>query len=199
MNIQLYNKITINFLKKVFIKKNYKLEIGSEFVNMFGVRANTGFTNTFDDIIGLIIDDGFNPILEKWEGTTDPGKNGLLNPLNEKGVAIVAPGYYKNVWKSGLHKGKYPALVQIGPISVYRDNNKDSVFDFKPSLIESGYFGINCHHAGVHSLQIDDWSMGCQVLAILEDDNKKMKYVDQHVKIYPNSFNYILLEEKDFI
>lgn len=199
MNGQLSNKITVDSLQAVYAKNNYPLKIGVNYLNIFGVRANTGFTNTFDDIIGVIYKDGNDGwILEKWEATTDPGSNGLLNPTNPKGVAIVVPGNYPAVWQIGLHKGKYEALVQTGTIKVYRDNNKDESYDLDPKTIGDAT-GINCHHAGQYSTQVNDWSLGCQVLARLIDDQRKMALADIHKNIYGNSFDYSLFVEQDFI
>jgi len=201
MNGFLSDKITIDSIQAVYKKKAYELGIGVNYLNIFGVRANTGFTNTFDDILGVFYKDGNDAwILEKWEGTTDPGTNGLLNPVNAKGVAIVVPGYYKGLWKIGLHKGKYEALVQKGTIKLYRDNDKDTQYDLDPATIESvNGAGINFHHAGQYSKEVNDWSLGCQVLARIIDDQRKMALAHIHENIYGNSFDYSLFKEEDFV
>lgn len=71
--------------------------------------------------------------------------------MNPKGTAILAPGQYQSSHKIGLHRGKYKALVQHRPVTVYRDNNKDSKYDLEPTKKDTGIFGINIHKAGQDS------------------------------------------------
>ena len=42
---------------------------------------------------------------------TEPGIYYLQNPMNPKGTASVAPGWYPDLWVRGEHKGR-PALQQ---------------------------------------------------------------------------------------
>ena len=105
-----------------------------------------------------------------FAATTDPGITSMTKPVSYKGCAILVPGQYRSAWKLGYHKGKYEAIVQYKPVKVYRDNNKDAVYDFNPKTVEEGTFGINIHKAGKHSTQVDNWSAGCQVLANKEDN-----------------------------
>jgi len=97
--------------------------------------------------------------------TTEPGMTELNKPSNSKGVAILKEGFYPYMWKLGLHKGLYQALVQNYACSVYRDSNKDSVFNLKKETVEDGVFGINLHRAAQYStvLKVGPYSAGCQV------------------------------------
>lgn len=102
---------------------------------------------------------------QKWTSfefpiTTLPGEHYLRKLLNPRGTAILAPGQYVNAYALGLHKGK-PALVQVAPVTVYRDGNRDQNFDLVNP--ESGMFGINIHRAGKFSNFVNSWSAGCQV------------------------------------
>jgi len=114
--------------------------------------------------------------------------------MNTKGTAILVPGQYSQAYKLGLHRGKYEALVQAKPVKVYRDNDKDSVYDMLPSSIDTGFFGINIHKAGHDSTWVDDWSAGCQVFKRAADFEAFMSLVRKAAKIYGNLFTYTLFD-----
>ncbi len=131
--------------------------------------------------------------LKQAPGTTDPGLFYLQNQCNSNGTAIVKPGFYKGLWKIGIHK-TYEALVRVSQVTVIRDYNKDGKLDYNSDLEETGMFGINCHHAGEDSIQIDKWSAGCQAFKRLADFNEFMK----NCKSSANKLlDYALLLESD--
>jgi hypothetical protein len=201
MNALLSAKISVNSLDQVFRRKGYELAIGVHFLNVFGVRAATGLTNIFDDIVGVIYrnaDDKW--ALEKFTATTDPGKFYLQNPMNVKGTGILVPGQYKNSHKLGLHQGKYKALVQKSPVKLFRDGNKDLTYDMDPENTDQGLFGMNIHRANEkqESTFVDKWSAACQVLASPKEFDRLIELSEMHAGVYGDSFNYTLLEEKDF-
>ena len=123
-------------------------------------------------------------------------KEKLLNP---KGTAILVPGQYRGCWQIGLHNGKYEALVQKKPVSVYRDGNKDLIYDLDPKKIDKGVFGINIHRSNPYgeSATVDNWSAGCQVFASSKDFKEFMELCGKQKAMYGNSFTYTLLDEKD--
>jgi hypothetical protein len=166
-------------------------------MNIIGIRANIGATNTFNDYITVsYVDEGGVGQCKIYMATTDPGKYYLNHPMNIKGTAILKPGQYRNMWKVGLHHG-YRALVQHGICTVYRDINQDDQMDMY--VEESGNYGINLHHAGNHSETVDKWSAGCQVIAVMEGFNELMDLVDKQIAAgLGDIFTYTLLEEKDF-
>jgi hypothetical protein len=169
---------------------------GAYRMNVFGVRAIGGATNTFNDLIGLIYKDHGNSWnMMCYQATTDPGKYWLENPMNVQGTAILQPGQILGAFKTGLHHDEYRALVQNVPFKVWRDNNKDSEYDHFTEDV--GMFGINLHHAGQNSIQVDKWSAGCQVIAALNDFNEFMKLIDEHLANGWNDlFHYTLFEEE---
>ena len=69
--------------------------------------------------------------IDYYSVTADPSRETLLTLPNKLGAAIIVPGQYKQCWKLGFHNGKsdHPALVQIRPINVIRDFNKDTKLD----------------------------------------------------------------------
>jgi hypothetical protein len=123
--------------------------------------------------------------------------------MNKDGVAILVPGQYRGSHTIGLHQGKYEALRQKSPLKVYRDNNKDGIYNFSEESIKEGIYGINIHRAtsteGGKSTQIDKWSAGCQVIAANADFKLFMELVNKAAKLYGNSFTYTLVESNDIV
>ena len=171
-------------------------------VNIVGVRNNAPsvakkVTNVFDDFITISYKD------EKgewqfycWNATTDPGKKGVQQFSNKKGVARLVPNQYRGVWKIDKHQGKYDALCQRnGNVTVYRDANKDLVFE--ENVTDTGLFGINIHKAGTDSTWVENWSEGCQVFKRVKDFDSFMSICKKAAKIHGNKFSYSLLESTD--
>jgi len=167
-------------------------------VNIVGVRnssTNEAVTNLFDDIITISFKiDGEWQYFE-WACTTDPGKKGVMEYHNVNGVARLVEGQYRGSHSLGLHQGKYEALKQAKPVKVYRDANKDMVYD--ENKISEGIFGINIHKAGQDSTWVENWSEGCQVFKRVKDFDEFMKIVKKAAKIHGNSFTYTLIESSD--
>lgn len=187
----------------MYKKKGYTLNELIMGMNIFGVRNSDPISNTFDDAVGLLWKDtSGNWQLRQYAATTDPGLYYRENPANLDGTAIIIPGYYKDVYKIGLHTG-YPAMEQIAPISYVRDNNKDGVLNWLykiPGFKTFKQIGkTNIHHAGANSKQVDKWSAGCQVLAIEVEFNEFLNFIKQsNLYGYPNLFSYTLFEIEDF-
>ena len=186
--------------QKIFASKGYAFFTKGEYnLNIIGVRhKGAKVTNHFDDCLVVI----YNTANEKnvkriFTCTTLPGKKAMEHPMQIKGTAILVEGQYRGTWKIGYHKGKYKALCQAKPVVVYRDNNKDHVYDLSPLSIDKGIFGINIHKAGDNSTLVDGWSYGCQVFAKSIDFNAFMRLVERSASIYGNSFTYTLINEED--
>lgn len=130
-----------------------------------------------------------------WQITTDPGTKSLKIPQNSKGTAILVPGQYVNAYRIGLHQGKYEAVVQKGPVKVYRDNNRDNILNMSSDKIYTGIFGINIHKAGLDSKVVEGWSAGCTVFKRSEDFNQFLLLAKKHVKLYGNSLTLTLINE----
>ena len=173
-------------------------------VNIVGIRNDyTGraVTNRFDDKITISYKIDGEWQYYEFDCTTDPGDDWVENILNEKGVAILKPGQYRGSHKLRLHQGKYLALGQKKEVTVYRDRNKDSVYDFDESKTDTGIFGINIHratkHAGKKSTYVDKWSAGCQVIASNDDWHCFLDICQSAREIHGNSFSYTLLNSTD--
>lgn len=194
------NRFTYDQIQNVLRKKGYKFNLGKFELNLVGIRASLfPQPNKFDDVFAVAYIDAFGaPNSFCCNCTTDPGTYWLNNPLNVKGTGILKEGQYPDVWSFGLHDGKYQALIQTGLFTVYRDNNKDSSIDLDPATLETGYFGINMHHAAENSVSTDveKWSAGCTVIQLFLDFKNIMKLC----KLQPKKvFTYTLLSEQDFI
>lgn len=200
IEISLFNKCTNADFQKIFARKGYTFFDKGEYnLNIIGVRhKGSKVTNHFDDCIVVIYNTpNAQNVKRVFTCTTLPGKKAMEHPVNIVGTAILKEGQYRGCWKIGYHKGKYKALVQNKPVTVYRDGNKDDNFDLLPRYIDKGVFGINIHKAGDNSTLVDGWSYGCQVFAKSLDFNSFMRLVEKSANIYGNSFTYTLINEED--
>lgn len=147
----------INDLKSEFIKLGY---IWPKF-HLIGIRSKANIANKFDDAMIVINGD----TMKAYSCTTNPGTHWLQNLLNVKGTALLKPAQYIDTWQVGMHQGKYEALVQAKPVTVFRDADKDAIAE-ETAVTDKGMFGINIHRANpsITSILIDKWSAGCFVL-----------------------------------
>jgi hypothetical protein len=169
-------------------------------LNIVGVRnsiTENKVTNVFDDIITVSFKENGEWIYKEWQITTDPGTKGVKEFKNINGVARLVEGQYRGSHILGLHQGKYEALRQQKPVKVYRDANRDMVYD--ESKIQEGIFGINIHKAGVDSTYVENWSEGCQVFKKSADFEEFMSICRKAAKIHGASFTYTLIESKNII
>lgn len=183
---------------KQAMKGHIFFENGDYNLNIIGIRTTgSKVTNVFDDWLtcSYKVDNVWH--FKKWMATTDPGKKGVQQFHNPQGVARLVPGQYKGSHAIGLHQGKYEALKQKAPVKVYRDANKDLIYDEK--LITEGIYGINIHKAGKDSTYVENWSEGCQVFKKSADFDELMDLCHIAAKLHGNSFTYTLLLDSDFI
>jgi len=166
-------------------------ELGYEWpaFHIIGTRSAANEKNKFDDHIYLIK----GPIMYVFTCTTNPGTHWLKNLLNPKGTAVLKPGQYVDTYQLGLHQGKYKALVQRKPVTVYRDGDKDDVAE-ETKVEQTGLFGINIHRANASAISnfIDRCSAGCQVL----NDPEQFKTLISSCEMSGRkTFTYTLLRE----
>ena len=165
---------------------------------IIGVRNPEDAPNQFDDMFYLMLGE---EIVLSTTGTTNPGtpilKRGYLR-YNKDGAAVVeSDRIYYNVWKYGLHRGKMPALKQLGnSITIYRDGDNDEKSE-EIGKRTTGYYGIN-FHADQYNLNVADkdsklinsWSAGCQVCNKVHDYKEIIKLCKAQ-----NTVTYVLLNE----
>lgn len=186
MNKVLLGNVNIDSIRRAFIRNQYPINEDGRTI-LVNVRSSDRTVGIFNDVQCICNFSKGTAI--NYSVTVDPGINNLLSPVSKNGCAIVAPGYYDSVWAIGLHKGKYPALVQNAPIIVFRDNDKNGEYDYVPKskwldltrvnnyykrlsdkngtthLLEIGNFGINCHRANEWKILplVGLYSAGCVV------------------------------------
>ena len=114
-------------------------------------------------------------------------------------LGFTVPGQYLKLFVKGMHKGEYPCLVQSGTLQVYRDNKRDGMFDYSHIEPAPASCGLEIHHANndFASIEVNNWSAGCQVVADPVSFEKFMELVDQSVAIRGNVFSYALLAAED--
>jgi hypothetical protein len=184
-------------IKEILKEYGFTLYTKPHQLNIVGLRSKNVNSNTFDDEIHVFYtkDDG------KWNyhifpATTDPGTFWLSNPAYPQGTAILAQGQHLDAYQIGLHRGKYEALVQVKPVTVIRDYDRDAILDFNNGTQETGNFGINVHRAesSGSTAFIDQYSAGCQVFKDAEDFYAFMQLCKLHAKLYGNRFSYTLID-----
>jgi len=167
-------------------------------VNIVGVRNSaTGdkVTNVFDDIMTVSYKIDGEWKFHSWPCTTDPGKKGVQQYHNAKGVARLVEGQYRGSHGIGLHQGKYEALKQYKSVKVFRDADRNMTY--AENKVDEGIFGINIHKAGADSTYVENWSEGCQVFKRVKDFEEFMTICRKARDIHGNSFTYTLIESAD--
>ncbi len=166
-----------------------------------GVQSEEDTYNVFDDKMYLFHNNPKKRIITfvaVTTCTTNAGTTGLNNyeRYNSKGCAVVKTNqWYYDLWSFGYHRGKMPALKQVGDILVYRDYNKNQKIE-EIGPVYKGKYGINFHTAvyghavGFFRRLIGGWSVGCQVL------NNYDAYLNMLNKVKNQSrISYVLLKE----
>lgn len=192
-------------LERALISKGYKYFINGDYnLNIIGIRnskTENMVTNRFDDTITLSYKINGEWQYHEFDCTTDPGTHWVKNVMNDKGVAILKPGQYPKSYRIGKHQGKYEALCQQNPVTVYRDNNRDDIYNLNTEKTDTGLFGINIHRAtekaGNKSTNIDKWSAGCQVIASNDDWTKFIKICKKAKDTWSNNFTYTLITSNE--
>lgn len=204
-SLSLRDMLTTESVLRVMKEKGYRCRDGSTstYVNIIGVRRDNDKSDKFDDYILAIYrsEEDLDWVCKVWSATTDPGRHWLENPMNPAGTAILVPGQYLEAYSIGKHQGKYEAVCQKKPVSVWRDNNKDDILDYTSSEGGiSGVYGINIHRSNPYneSYVVGKWSAGCQVFKKIADFSEFMELCRLSADKMGNSFTYTLLEESDF-
>lgn len=168
-------------------------------LNIWGVRCNEDGDIFNDSRILFYQQKDGNWVVKLYDITTDPGKHYLLNPINNKGTAILKEGQYRGMWKIGYHRQDkgHKALIQVGACTVIRDANRDSKLDLK-GVEDTGYFGINEHRNKRWSIgyYVGKFSAGCQVhrdSTLFE--NEYIPFVEK--AIGSSTVSYTLINEND--
>lgn len=188
------NDIISRMEKKAY--KVFKHDYKAYNLNLIGIRSQSREANTFDDFIGYFYRYEGQWQFKLYKATTDPGLYYLNQPLNKKGTAILKANQYRSAFTLGLHRGRYKALKQMAPLTVYRDSNRDELLDCRGKE-ETGLFGINIHRASAYreSQLVNRWSAGCQLIANPGDYNEFISLCTKAAANWGPEFTYTLLED----
>lgn len=194
---------TAMYFKRILNKKGHIFhESGDYKLNMIGIRSNNRLTNAFDDVMHLLYKVNGSWIHKIYKITTDPGRDYLVGSKTKSfGAAILVPGQYR--YRIGKHKETYVALNPIDGCDVYRDKNKDEIYDFdKTTISPKKNYAINIHRSNPNrkSTEVNDWSAGCQVFADPKEWNEFIEICTtsrKKDKKNENVFLYTLLMKSD--
>jgi hypothetical protein len=189
-----------NTLLTVLKNNNYEVYEKPYELNIIGIRTDSFVPNSFNDwIIVFYKDNNNNWVVNKYSATTDPGTYWLKNPMASQGTAILKKGQYKNSYAVGSHRGQYTALVQISPVTVIRDYDRDNKLSYDSMRSTTGLYGINIHRAGSvgETGRVDKYSAGCQVFSDAGDFKEFIELAQKHKGLYGNKFTYTLLDERE--
>jgi hypothetical protein len=149
---------------------------------------NSDTPNQFNDRrIVIEVVEGVPKIVNHWQATTEPGRYYTYNPMNPGGAARIKFGQYKS-WAVGYHGNaeRHEALVQVAPITVHRDFNKD--FQRTGDKLDTGLFLVNQHwgyDAPVNDIK--NASAGCLVGRRREGHREFMAIIKQDRRYLANN------------
>ncbi len=186
------------FAKRILrymVKKGYWIARAPNMFNIVYVegvdtdgRPNDDRANEWNDRrIVIQISAGGRPVmLVNDQATTEPGRYYTQNPLNPLGAARIAFGQYK-AWVDGMHKGRQPALVQVGPVRLHRDRNKDGKRSASDPIDIGSSYGINQHSTSTEfdPAFVDKFSAGCMV-------GRRYRWHLSFMMIVRQDFRYVL-------
>lgn len=160
-------------------------------------HPNADEFNKFNDRrLVISISDGKPTLHMNVLATTEPGRFFTDHPLNKGGAARIAFGQYK-AWSVGIHKkgtsSAHEALVQVGPVTVHRDLNKDGKRTGDKIDVGSG-FGVNQHWGfDADPNNIGKASAGCLVGRSTDEHKQFMKLVktDPRFKDASKGYRYV--------
>jgi len=145
--------------------------------------------------------------LRQWPITTFPGAHYMIDKLlNPAGAAILCKGQYRSIYRLDRHRGIYEALCQRnGPVRVYRDGNRNRVYDMDPRTVQTGNFGINLHAtqnpdgapANHVATRIHTASAGCPVFARIGDFVDSREHWRNQRRIWGVNATVSLIDETD--
>lgn len=115
--------------------------------------------NTFQDCLAVVTDSGvFACIGTGVYGTKWTKETRAKYKISQEGN--IVSGFYRNVWKFGMHNGK--AFVQCGPLDWFVDANLNKKLDKGETVVKRDICAINIHRKTVDGAKyIDFSSAGC--------------------------------------
>jgi hypothetical protein len=176
-------------------KQRWEVRTGENRYNIFYVQGmfpngilNDNAPNQFNDSRFLVEVNPTPRLVGAWSASIEPGNHYTKQPINAKGAAqIEVPGHYK-AWRIGKHKGRELALVQVVPIDIIRDFNRNSKVD-QGDKKEHSQIGANQHSASDQQF-VDAASAGCPVGRTSKGHMEFMSFLQKDVD-YQRDKNFI--------
>jgi hypothetical protein len=167
-------------------KHNWEVRTGEGKYNIFYVQGmfsngiqNDNASNQFNDSRFLVELNPTPRLVGTWEASIEPGSHYTKQPMNSQGTAqIQVPGHYK-AWRIGRHKNRELALVQVAPVDIIRDKNRNGKLD-EGDLKERSLIGANQHSASDQKL-VDSASAGCPVGRTSKGHQEFMSFLQKDV------------------
>jgi hypothetical protein len=165
---------------------------------LVGIQSIEDAFDAFDDKFHLF--DENNKYVCSASGTTNAGSTGLKDYMKYKlsGTGIWKTNeFYPKCFRHGLHKSRMEALRLDTEIFYYRDSDKDNKAEEGGKLLK-GNTAANFHTVSYEKLdgnekistRIGAWSLMCQVVNVVKDYRKIVRFVKPYVHC-----DYILLKE----
>ena len=154
------------FLYRQFERRGWTLEhVRNNPTELVWFRYDKSYNNTFNDYCIVM---SYGDVSHVLRATTTPGNYWIYNPVTVGGITGVATlceqqviGSHRwvenNNWKT-LWLGM-PYAQQVGELTIFRDGNKDNVFD-RNVVKKAKNTGINFHQMGAGTVNWN-WSAGC--------------------------------------
>jgi hypothetical protein len=176
-------------------RQNWEVRTGERRYNVFYVQGmfpsgiqNENAPNQFNDSRFLVEVNPTPRLIGAWSASIEPGNHYTKQPMKQEGAAqIQVPGQYK-AWRIGKHKGREIALVQVAPVNIIRDFNRNGKVDKKDKK-EYSTIGAN-QHSGSDQKFVDNASAGCPVGRTSKGHQEFMSYLQQDVD-YQADNNFI--------
>jgi hypothetical protein len=171
------------------LKRIARFAFVPNYTGFLAIRTKGEFDNATTDFL-LYFQNG--KIAEIMPCSTRAGDFWVFNPITYGGItgtAVLAEGFYPQTWQATTQTRfgfRSVELVQIKPVKIWRDGNKDRKLD--KSVSQTGMFGINIHTAGWNNI-VDRWSAGCIVVPKAFWD----AFTAKHIKI-GELYNLVLIE-----
>jgi len=199
--------ITIQKLKEVILKKNYKWFENQ--INLIGIRTKLQVPDVFNDLLFLVYkNEKGEEVMFTTTYTTEPGVYYQKHLLNPKGCWVMMPNQMIDAYKLGLHQGKadHKCLKSVGKIYGLREDDKDGIVlndkDAIASWVEGNTVGANFHGAKklIDLTEIvGQNSAGCQVINRWSKKEEVCAIAKLYEKVNNGLITYTLLTEQDFI
>jgi hypothetical protein len=156
---------TTRFLYEQFDRRGWEKAVLSNRAELVWLRYDMSYNNKFNDFCVLINNGKVSMV---FPATTTPGDYWIYNPVTVGGITgcaclceqqvIGSHRWVENNDWSTLWLGM-PYAKQIGLLKIYRDGNKDHIFD-RNLIVDAPNNGINFHQMGAGTINWN-WSGGC--------------------------------------